>query len=434
MNKIYILDTTVILNDSNAIFSFPEEHVIIPLSVIEKVDKFKREMNDLGKNAREFNRTMDTLRKRGSLTEGIELNNKGTLQILFRATNGKEEAGISSDSVLTIGKNMRDDHPKKKIIIVSKDLNLRLKANALGLHAEGYEKDRFEEIMDYNGWHTLYLSQEELDEFNAIGTLNYEGDIKLRPNEFLNLKVKGKEKTAALARVAIHAPNIIIPLRFSSEDISGLRPLNMEQTFVLEALLDENIKLVSLQGVAGTGKTLLAVAAGLRQVLRDFTFNKILVSRPIMPMGKDIGFLPGDIDEKLRPWMQPIFDAVELIRSIDRRSSKPTLPSNLMDMEELQIEPLTYIRGRSIPNQYMVIDESQNLSPLELKTIVTRMGKNSKIVLTGDVEQIDHPYMDSYSNGLAYVAGRFRDSPLAAHIKLSKGERSELAEAAVNLL
>ena len=208
----------------------------------------------------------------------------------------------------------------------------------------------------------------------------------------------------------------------------------MEQTFVLEALLDENIKLVSLQGVAGTGKTLLAVAAGLRQVLRDFTFNKILVSRPIMPMGKDIGYLPGDIDEKLRPWMQPIFDAVELIRSIDRRSSKPTLPSNLMDMEELQIEPLTYIRGRSIPNQYMVIDESQNLSPLELKTIVTRMGKNSKIVLTGDVEQIDHPYMDSYSNGLAYVAGRFRDNPLAAHIKLSKGERSELAEAAVNLL
>ena len=434
MNNIYILDTTVILNDSNAIFSFPEEHVIIPLSVIEKVDKFKREMNDLGRNSREFNRTMDKLRKRGSLTDGIELDNKSTLQILIRASKDAQMSGISSDSVLTIGKNMRDDFPDKKIIIVSKDLNLRLKANALGLQAEGYEKDRFEEILDYKGWHTLSLSKEEIDEFNAIGTLTYKGKVDLRPNEFLNLKIEGSEKTAALAKVAIHAPNIIVPLRFSSEDISDLRPLNMEQTFVLEALLDENIKLVSLQGVAGTGKTLLAVAAGLRQVLRDFTFNKILVSRPIMPMGKDIGYLPGDIDEKLRPWMQPIFDAVELIRSIDRRSSKPTLPSNLMDMEELHIEPLTYIRGRSIPNQYMVIDESQNLSPLELKTIVTRMGKNSKIVLTGDVEQIDHPYMDAYSNGLAYVAGRFRDNPLSAHIKLSKGERSELAEAAVNLL
>ncbi len=434
MNKIYILDTTVILHDPKAIFAFKDEHVVIPLSVIEKVDKFKRELNDLGKNAREFNRDMDALRKKGSLTEGIKLESGGLLQILLKAKKTPDNQDISSDNVLRIGGDMRDQFPDKKITIVSKDLNLRLKANAIGLKAEGYEKDRFDEIMDYKGYHTIRISSQELEEFNSLGCLTYEGDVKVRHNEFISFKLHDSDKVQALAKVANHAKNIIIPLRFSSEDISGLRPLNMEQTFVLEALLDDNIKLVSLQGVAGTGKTLLAVAAGLRQVIRDFTFNKVLVSRPIMPMGKDIGYLPGDIDEKLSPWMQPIFDAVELIRSIDRRSQKPTLPSNLMDMEELQIEPLTYIRGRSIPNQYMIIDEAQNLSPLEIKTIITRMGKNSKIVLTGDVEQIDHPYMDNYSNGLAYVAGRFRDSNLSAHIQLKKGERSELAEAAVKLL
>ena len=433
MKKIYLLDTTVILNDSLSIFSFPNEHVIIPLGVIEKVDRFKREMNELGKNAREFNRTMDMLRRRGSLTEGIKLDNGSTLQIVIRLNDDSGES-FSSESILTLGKKLSDQTPNKPVVIVSKDLNLRLKANAIGLNAEAYEKDRFDEVMDYTGIHTIYVDEEELEEFNAIGCLTYVGDVELRPNEFINIRLHDSGKTAALAKVASHGENILVPLRFASEDVAGIRPLNMEQTFVMEALLDDNIKLVSLQGVAGTGKTLLAVAAGLRQVIRDFTFNKILVSRPIMPMGKDIGFLPGDIDEKMRPWMQPIFDAVEFIRSTDRRSHKPSLPSNLMEMAELQIEPLTFIRGRSIPNQYMVIDESQNLSPLEIKTIVTRMGKNSKIILTGDVQQIDHPYMDSFSNGLAYVAGRFRDSPLAAHIQLRKGERSELAEAAVELL
>lgn len=433
MKKIYILDTTVILNDAHSIFSFPEEHVVVPLGVIETVDRFKREMNELGKNAREFNRTMDVLRQRGSLTNGIVLDNKSLLQIVIRV-DGDSGDGIASDSILKLGKKMRDIHPDQEIVIVSKDLNLRLKANALGLNAEGYEKDRFDEVMEYKGYHTLYLEEELLEEFKAIGTLTYEGTTKLRPNEFVDLHIEGSDKTYSLARVASHSPNIIIPLQFAAEEISGIRPLNKEQTFVMEALLDDSIKLVTLQGVAGTGKTLMAVAAGLRQVMRDFTFNKVLVARPTIPMGKDIGYLPGDINEKMRPWMQPIFDAVDFIRTTDRRSHKPTLPSNLMEMDELQIEPLTFIRGRSIPNQYMVIDESQNLSPLEIKTIITRMGKHSKIVLTGDVQQIDHPYMDSFSNGLAYVAGRFRDSPLAAHILLSKGERSELAEAAVRLL
>ena len=191
---------------------------------------------------------------------------------------------------------------------------------------------------------------------------------------------------------------------------------------------------MTLSGNAGTGKTLLAVAAGLKKVLRDFSFNKVLVARPVIPMGKDIGFLPGDIDEKMKPWMQPIYDSIEFIRTLDRRSRKPTLPANLVDIEELQVEPLTFIRGRSIPHQFMIIDEAQNLTPLEAKTIITRVGKNSKIILTGDPMQIDHPYMDNYSNGLSYVIGRFRDSKLAAHITLKKGERSALAEEAVQVL
>lgn len=438
MDKIVILDTNVLLHDPASIHNYPQSHVIIPISVIEQADRFKRDMAELGKNAREINRILDGFRHKGNLTDGISLENGSTVQIMLNPPSLKAEVqkqiGHHKDhGILAIALGLKDQYPDKPITLVTKDLNLRVKADAMGVSAEGYEKDRFEEAMTYTGCYDLTVSKEQLEEFNSLGSLTLDNQ-KFRPNEFLILKDPDSGKTVGLGRSAPHANNVIVPLEYSNEEIVGLRPLNIEQTFVVEALLNDNIKLVTLSGNAGTGKTLLAVAAGLKKVLRDFSFNKVLVARPVMPMGKDIGYLPGDIDEKMKPWMQPIYDSIEFIRTLDRRSRKPTLPANLAEIEELQVEPLTFIRGRSIPHQYMIIDEAQNLTPLEAKTIITRVGKNSKIILTGDPMQIDHPYMDNYSNGLSYVVGRFRDSKLAAHITLKKGERSPLAEEAVQVL
>ena len=438
MEKIVILDTNVLLHDPGSINNYPKSHVIIPIGVIEEADRFKRDMAELGKNAREINRMLDSFRHKGSLTEGVLLDNGSKFQIMLNPPALKEEAqkliGHHKDhGILAIALGLKDEFQDKEITLVTKDLNLRVKADAMGISAEGYEKDRFEDAMTYTGVFSLNVTKEQVEEFNSLGSLSLE-DKKFRPNEFVLLKDEDTGKTIALSRVAPHAPNVLVPLEFSNEEVVGLKPLNVEQTLVVEALLNDNIKLVTLSGNAGTGKTLLAVAAGLKKVLRDFSFNKVLVARPVIPMGKDIGFLPGDIDEKMKPWMQPIYDSIEFIRTLDRRSRKPTLPANLIDIEELAVEPLTFIRGRSIPHQFMIIDEAQNLTPLEAKTIITRVGKNSKIILTGDPMQIDHPYMDNYSNGLSYVIGRFRDSKLAAHITLKKGERSALAEEAVQVL
>ena len=438
MEKIVILDTNVLLHDPGSINNYPKSHVIIPIGVIEQADRFKGDMAELGKNAREINRMLDSFRHKGSLTEGILLENGSKFQIMLNPPSLKAEVqkliGHHKDhGILAIALGLKEQFPEKEITLVTKDLNLRVKADAMGVSAEGYEKDRFEEAMTYKGIFAINVTKEQLEEFNSLGSLSLEGK-KFRPNEFVHLKDPETGKTVALSRVAPHASNVLVPLEHSNEEVVGLRPMNVEQTFVVEALLNDNIKLVTLSGNAGTGKTLLAVAAGLKKVLRDFSFNKVLVARPVIPMGKDIGFLPGDIDEKMKPWMQPIYDSIEFIRTLDRRSRKPTLPANLADIEELQVEPLTFIRGRSIPHQFMIIDEAQNLTPLEAKTIITRVGKNSKIILTGDPMQIDHPYMDNYSNGLSYVIGRFRDSKLAAHITLKKGERSPLAEEAVQVL
>jgi PhoH-like ATPase len=436
MDNIVILDTNVLLHDPSSINNFPEYHVIIPIGVIEQADRFKRDLGELGKNARDINRMLDSYRHKGSLTDGITLENGCLLQIILKhpSLSDDERSQNKGPGIISIALDLKERHPNKNIKIVTKDLNLRVKADAIGIVAEGYEKDRFDDALTYTGHHHIVITPEQQDEFDKLGSLSLENPpVKLRPNEFVTLKDENK-KTCGLARVAAHAPNILVPLEYSDEEVVGLRPLNTEQTFVVEALLNDNIKLVTLHGNAGTGKTLLAVAAGLKKVLRDFTYNKVLVARPTIPMGRDIGFLPGDIDEKMKPWMQPIFDSIEFIRTLDRRSRKPTLPANLMDIEELSVEPLTFIRGRSIPHQFLIIDEAQNLTPLEAKTIITRVGKNSKIIMTGDPNQIDSPYMDAYSNGLSYVLGRFRDSKLAAHIKLKKGERSELAEEAVQLL
>jgi len=301
----------------------------------------------------------------------------------------------------------------------------------MGIPAQDYDLDRIPEGDLYSGWHTLEADLATIGELQHKEPVRVEG-VRGLPNEYVLLKdATGTKK--AMGRFEANGRDIA-PLRLPEGDIVGIRPLNLEQTFVLDALLNDNIKLVTLTGKAGTGKTLLAVAAGLYKVFAEDVYHRLLVFRPTMPVSRDIGFLPGDVQEKMRPWMQPVYDALELIREQDRRSSKRALPPDILECEEISIEPLTYIRGRSIPNQYMIIDEAQNLTPLEVKTIITRVGIGTKIVLTGDPHQIDNPYVDALSNGLIFTVEKFRQNDLSAHISLVKGERSQLAETAANLL
>ena len=301
------------------------------------------------------------------------------------------------------------------------------------MKSQDYDTEHFSETLTYKGYREITLSREQIGEFLQSSSLDISSAVEnARPNEYVVLL--GDSDKTYLGKVPAHNTKVIVPLSFINESMVGLKPLNIEQAFACDALLDDNIKLLTLQGRAGTGKTLLAIAAGLRKVFKDRKYDKLLVARPTVPMGRDIGFLPGDIEEKLKPWMQPVFDAVELIKNLDRQSFKPVIPQQVFEMDELQIEPLTYIRGRSIPNQFIVIDEAQNLSPLEVKTIVSRAGVNTKIILTGDPEQIDHPYMNMFSNGLSNLVNKFRFSKLSAHILLAKGERSLLAEEAAELL
>jgi PhoH-like ATPase len=342
--------------------------------------------------------------------------------------------GQSGDNrILGMALNIRDRHPDHQLIFVTKDTNLRIKADAIGLVAEDYESDKVD-IQDlYSGTRTIEMSAETIDRFYGQGWLDApEGVV---PNEFISIIDSANPSHTAVCRYDAATSRIVPVRKVPKEGIWSLFARNREQSFALDVLMDDNIKLVTLVGKAGTGKTLLAIAAGLHKVAEENIYNRLLVSRPVFPMGKDLGFLPGDIEEKLTPWMQPIFDNVELLISgheAEKRHSKGY--KELMAMGLLDIEPLTYIRGRSIPKQYLIVDEAQNLTPHEIKTIVTRVGEGTKIILTGDPYQIDNPYVDSSSNGLTYLVEKFRNEKIAAHVTLTKGERSELAELAANLL
>ena len=323
------------------------------------------------------------------------------------------------------------------VILITKDTNLRIKADALGLQAKDYEVDKVEVSELYEGITKLTVSKSQIDEFYETGSMQLD-ETEARPHEGFILVDENNEKHTALARFDKES-NCLTPLNITKDSIWSIYPRNAEQRFAMDLLLDDSIKLVSLAGKAGTGKTLIALAVGLKKVVDDEAYHRLLVSRPIFPLGRDIGYLPGDIKEKLKPWMQPIFDNLELIFGTDgkgkkKREGKHHRYTELMGEGILEIEPLTYIRGRSIPNQYLIIDEAQNLTPHEIKTIITRAGDNTKIVITGDPYQIDNPYIDSSSNGLTYVVERFKNEEIAGHATLSKGERSELSEIAANIL
>jgi len=433
--KNYILDTNVLLHDPNSLLNFADNHVLVPIEVIEEIDRFKRESTELGRNARSVSRMLDGFRGDGSLSEGVQLPTGGKLQIGFQK-NGHVDATINGNSVdnriLSYAASIQKAQPKNPTILVSKDINLRIKADALGLSAEDYETDRVYITDLYTGMVEMPISTEKMAKFRADEELELNGGKSYFPNEYCTLIDESNPKKTALTKVDATGKKLI-PIIDSREGVWGIKPRNREQNFALDALLDDRVKLVTLMGKAGTGKTLLAMAAGLKKTVLDREFRRLVVARPTISMGKELGFLPGSLEEKLAPWMQPIHDALEMLSDLNMGHDHRRA-ADLMRSGSIVVEALSYIRGRSIANQFMVIDESQNLTPLEAKTIVTRVGHGTKIIFTGDPYQIDNPYVDSSSNGFNYIISRFRDQAIAAHIELQKGERSELAELAANIL
>ena len=438
MKKNYILDTNVLLHDPNSLLSFEDNNVLLPIEVIEEIDRFKRESTELGQNARSVSRMLDGFRGAGRLSEGVGLPNGGQLRIIFQkgaaAKNG--HVVFSTDSVdnriLSQAFSVQKSQPKSQTILVSKDINLRIKADALGLLAEDYETDRILIKDLYTGMIELTVSTEKMAAFRANGQLELNGGQQYFPNEYCTLADETNPKRTALTKVDATGTKLL-PILDCRDGIWGIKPRNREQHFAFDALLDDRIKLVTLMGKAGTGKTLLAMAAGLKRTVLDREYHRLVVARPTISMGKEIGFLPGSLEEKLAPWMQPIHDALEMLGDLNM-GNEHRRSGDLMRSGTIVVEALSYIRGRSIANQFMIIDEAQNLTPLETKTIVTRVGHGTKIVLTGDPYQIDNPYVDSSSNGFNYLVSRFRAEAIAAHIELQKGERSELAELAANIL
>jgi PhoH-like ATPase len=436
--KNYIIDTNVLLHDPHSLLSFEDNHLLIPIEVIEEIDRFKRESSELGQNARTVSRMLDGFRGDGSLSEGVKLPNGGKLKIAFYRNghsgngDGAFNGNTEDNRILSLAASIQKAQPKNPTILVSKDINLRIKADALGLQAEDYETDRVFITDLYTGMMEMAVGSAKIAEFRAKSELALDKGKEYFPNEYCTLTDESNTKKAALAKVDATGTKLI-PIIDCREGIWGIKPRNREQHFALDALLDDRIKLVTLMGKAGTGKTLLAMAAGLKRVVNDREFRRLVVARPTISMGKELGFLPGSLEEKLAPWMQPIHDALEMLSDLnmghDHRRS-----GDLMRSGAIVVEALSYIRGRSIANQFMIIDEAQNLTPLEVKTIVTRVGSGTKIIFTGDPYQIDNPYVDSSSNGFNYVVSKFRDQAIAAHVELQKGERSELAELAANIL
>jgi PhoH-like ATPase len=439
LNKTFILDTNVLLLDPMAINKFGADNkVFIPLTVIEELDRFKKDQNDLGRSARYFSRLIDGFRSQGSLFKGVKLDNGGTLQVsVTKEYKGTANSGLKLDlnDNLILAAALTLKEAGENVVLITKDINLRLKSDAVNINAEDYETTGVTEDELYSGQRVVQFDLEKIEEFEKERFLKIEpGDINnLYPNEYLVLADKNNPFKKALGR--FHAKKGgLVPLIKPKEGVWGIHPKNIEQQFAMDALLNNEINLVSLVGKAGTGKTLLAIAAGLECAITKQNYSRVLVSRPIVPMGKDLGFLPGDVSEKLGPWMQPIFDNIDFLFGNQRARNEMTTWDELINQGLLHVEPLTYIRGRSLPQQFMIVDESQNLTPHEIKTIITRAGEGTKIVLTGDPDQIDNAYMDSLNNGLVYTIDKLKGEEIVAHVKLSVGERSPLSEIASKLL
>lgn len=467
MKKIKIFDTNIFLSDPNALFNYPKELVVIPISVIEELDEFKKSLNELGRNSRHILRKIDKLRKRGNISSlknpkskknkkplpGIKLDNGGRLIIELNHTD-EIPSGLDREKIdnriLAVSIFYKKNFPTSDVQLITKDAALRIKAQSFDVTASDYEKatDVNSDIL-YKGFQDLVVNEIDYNYFKSNKSMESQTRKPLLPNEY----VKIFTDSAEFPLLGKYDEETKLIKTLSNKDLKILienwkfNPINDEQKLALDALLDPTIPLVTLSGKAGTGKTLLAVVAGLFLTCDEDRYDKMLISRPVMPMGKDIGFLPGNLEEKMSPWMQPIFDNLEFLFDQGRGESKLGAKftkskkkgtygtyEELLQNGLLKIEPLMYIRGRSIPRQFIIVDEAQNLSLHEIKTIITRAGEGTKIIFTGDPEQIDNPYVDGLSNGLTQIIERLKDEPLTAHINLSKGERSPLAELAAEKL
>ncbi|MBE6386814.1 MAG: PhoH family protein [Lentisphaerae bacterium] len=457
--KTFVLDTNVLLHSAQSIESFQDHDVVIPMAVIEELDKFKKNSDELGRNARRVIRTLDRLRELtssepGSLRLGVKLN------LINPTANGRlfvlSAPNLSSDDpvrrsvdnvfgseldlqspdnrILRIAALLKNDG--RDVVFISKDINLRLKADALGLKVMDYERGKVNNDSLYTGFATRSVDDEQINLLYRDRQISID-DPELLANQFLVLNAQSNPKHSALCRYDAEQKNIRLVSNYS-EGVWNILPRNKEQKMAFDLLLDPDIQLVTLIGGAGTGKTLLALAAGLQQVLNSQLYDKISVSRPIVPLGNDIGFLPGSKDAKLSTWMQPIFDNLDLLLSQENekknKSSSRYSSESLQNMHKLELEALTYIRGRSIQRQYVIIDEAQNLTPHEVKTIISRCGNDTKMILTGDPYQIDNPYLDASSNGLCYTVEKLKGENIFGHITLAKSERGKLAALAAKKL
>ena len=438
MKKTYILDTNVLIHDPNALFNFEDNNIILPIYVVEEIDKLKRSEGEKGRNARVTARTIDELRKNGSLFKGVILPKGGTFRVEIKGDYKNLPSFLQKDVmdnrilavVIELSKEINE-----KVILVTKDINMRIKADALDIPVEDYETDTVSIDELYKGYAEIIVNDEDYKKYIKSGKLKidelYKGEVY--PNECFKVKCEDREH---LGIYNIDKKRIE-KLTYADIELWGIRAKNSEQSFAVELLMNPEIQVVTLVGQAGTGKTLLALAAALEQVVERSIYKKIFVARPIIPMGKDLGYLPGGEKEKLRPWVQPIYDNFDFLASNkgneDRKSGEKAI-FGLEAMGLLKVEALTYIRGRSIPKGLLIIDEAQNLTPHEVKTIVTRAGEDTKIIFTGDPYQIDNPYLDANSNGLTYLAEKFKNEKISGHVTLEKGERSALAELAAKLL
>ncbi len=441
MKKTFILDTNVLLHDVNSIYAFEDNDVVIPMVVIEELDNFKSEGDTRGKNARIVSRELDALRENGRLNEGVKLPKGGTLKIELDKPNILPQVfsfNKSDNSILNIAYTMAKKEGSYKktqspVFVVTKDINMRLKAEALGLSAQDYTSDKVNYDELYTGVAEVEVDPGQIDAFYHDKKLALEKGLYF-PNQFLILKANDGSKKSAMGRVANTGENILKPLSAQDPVAWGIKPLNKEQRFAMELLLDDSLDIVTLVGTAGTGKTLITLATGLQRTMDENAYRRMVVCRSIVPVGKDLGFLPGTKEEKLEAWMGAIYDNLAFLADRKNPDEGEEKAHYLLDSGKIEIASVTHMRGRSLPGQYMIVDDAQNLTPHEMKTILTRAGEGTKIVVTGDPYQIDTPYLDIESNGLTYLVDRLKGQPTHGHITFTKTERSRLADLASKLL
>lgn len=429
--KTFVIDTNVLLHDPEALAKFPRNNVVIPITVLEELDKLKRLPNDLGKNSRATIRYLDSLKNiaEGDLHQGVQLENGSIIRIqiaIKQDFNSNFALSIADNRIIMAAFYLQD--LGEKVVFVSKDFAARVKAEAVGLEAEDYLFQKFSYDKIYRGIRHTEVSKDQVDLFYKNKFLEIP-ELEFFPNEYCVMT--SPENSSAVAKYNPVSKRLEPLLKIPN--VWGVHPRNVEQRCAMDLLLRDDIKLVTLIGQAGTGKTLLAVCCALRKVFDEGVYSRALISRPIMPLGRDIGYLPGTKEEKLVPWMQPIFDNLEFLCASTGNEPSDTLRW-VMDSKKIEMEAVTYIRGRSLPKMFMIVDEAQNLTPHEVKTIVSRAGEGTKVILTGDATQIDNPYLDKDSNGLTFTIAKFADQRIYGHIFLEKTERSDLAALAAEIM